>query len=251
MYYLYIDESGDTGDYNIKNSNIGGSSRFLTLGGIIVNDMTKQEFKLVHQNIISTFFNYYLPSNFKIHYEELRNSHKRKGKSIYSSWDGQKKLLLANYFFDAINKIDCSLLSVSIDLKKHCEKYGNPVNPIAYALYLILERFQYFLGDHREYGEVIYERFGSDLRKKVGIVHKQLESYYKFPKATSFPNINRKIHDGDPSIEFMLQFADFFTYAPWIKCESSCSKIRRYQEIRNKYYNLDHPLTRFRGNYEI
>ena len=44
------------------------------------------------------------------------------------------------------------LLSVSIDLKKHCKKYLRPVNPIAYGLYLILERFQYFLEDYNGKG---------------------------------------------------------------------------------------------------
>lgn len=76
-------------------------------------------------------------------------------------------LSLANHFFEAIKTIDCKLLSVSVDLKKHCEKYSMPVNVTAYTLYLILEGFQYFLEELDEYGKVIYERFGGSLRKEL------------------------------------------------------------------------------------
>ena len=126
-----------------------------------------------------------------------------------------------------------------------------PVNATAYTLYLILERFQYFLEELDENGKVIYEWFGGSLRKRVGIVHKQLTVTYAFPKYTYFNNINRRICNGNPCNEYMLQFADFFAFAPWIKCESNGTKTRRYNEIKHKYYNLDHPTSRRRGNYEI
>jgi hypothetical protein len=37
---------------------------------------------------------------------------------------------------------------------------------MAYSMYLILERFQYFLEDHDARGEAMYERYTSILQKK-------------------------------------------------------------------------------------
>ena len=62
MYYLFLDESG-----------VEGKSKFLTIGGIIVNDENKSRFNKEYNRIISTYFNFPRPKNFKLHYDELRN----------------------------------------------------------------------------------------------------------------------------------------------------------------------------------
>ena len=67
--------------------------------------------------------------------------------------------------------IDCNLLSVSINIKNHCEKYHYPVNICGYVLYLLLERYQYFLDDYSQDGKIIYERYSDNLRHKVYALH--------------------------------------------------------------------------------
>ena len=50
-------------------------SKFLTIGGIIVDDENKSRFNNEYNRIISTFFNFTRPENFKLHYRRVSNSH--------------------------------------------------------------------------------------------------------------------------------------------------------------------------------
>lgn len=239
MYYLFLDESG-----------IEGVSKFLTIGGIIVNDRNRDRLHNEYNRIISTFFNFPLPKNFKLHYEELRNAHRRKEESIYKQISHQRKQI-ADEMFCVIKTIDCSLLSVSINIKNHRERYYYPVNIYGYALYLLLERYQYFLDEHDQNGKIIYERYSNNLRHKVHAVHNYFEDNENFPNYTTFRSILGDIENGNPFAEPLLSFADFFVFAPWIKCESSYTKTCRYEEIKHKYYNFNHYFRRLRGNCEI
>ena len=245
MFYLYLDESGDDGDYDETNTDKGGSSRYVTLGGIIVNQDSKEIFETIHNKLIHKYFsNFDLPLNFKLHYTELREQ-------MYPySEIGLKRFELKDEIFTAIKSTKCHLISVTIDLKKHCT-YPEPVNPRAYALYLIMERFQYFLEDYFNRGVVIYERFLPHFRRKVGQVHVYLLKNKKFPTLTNFDQIMGQVKDGDPVAEPVLNFADFMAYIPYVKCKSQNTKMDMWNLIKSKYYNLDHPNPYRRGNYEI
>lgn len=69
MYYLYIDESGDSGDYlDESNKIIEGSSKYFTLAGIIVDDTLKIDLDNKINSISDKYFSTIsLPKNFKIH----------------------------------------------------------------------------------------------------------------------------------------------------------------------------------------
>jgi hypothetical protein len=248
MYYLYLDESGDDGDYFEGSDGVkGGSSKFFTLGGLIVDETSRYVFENVLQGILTSYFkNVKLPPKFKLHYTDLRE-----GKSPYDSLGKPKLLEISNRIFGAITSINCSLLSVTIDIEKHCKKYDYPVNPRAYALYLILERFQHFLQLLYKQGEVIYERYNSVFRKKVQQVHNYFLRNEFFPTFTSFQNIIGHVKNGDPTTEPVLIFSDFMAYAPWIKSVSQNQKVRRWNEIKHKYFRLDHANPFLRGNYEL
>jgi Protein of unknown function (DUF3800) len=249
LFYLYVDECGDDGDFNELKSRPdgkGGSSQYFTIGGIVVNDKSRILFSKEYDCIIQEFFSSIdLPNNFKLHYEELR--FKRYPYNLL----GHRRFELANRIFCSINLIDCYLLSVTIDIDKHCKKYYYPVNVRAYGLFLLLERFQYLLEDATLQGEVIYEKYNNVLRKKVDLIHRRFMDSPSFPTSTDFRCIKGIVKEGNPLLEHVLQFADFFTYAPWIKCQSNCTKTRRYEEIKHKYYNFNLGYERKRGNYEI
>ena len=153
--------------------------------------------------------------------------------------------------FNGIKLTESFLVSVTIGKEEHCKKYITPVNPTGYALYLILERFQYFLEERKDIGFAIFERFNGKMRKMVERVHKWLESTGSFPILTNFENIVRTVMDGDPAKEPLLQYADFFAYAIWKRSESLGTKTRRWDEIKHKYYNLDHLYQTKKGNVEI
>ena len=247
---LYIDESGDEGIYHpsyaLQNI-VGGSSRYFTLGGIIIKDKDKSLFKKELDTIVSeSLINISLPNDFKLHYFELRDA-----RYPYDKLSKEERLEIANKVFRTIVRTDCKLLSITLDIHFHCTKYSIPFSPRAYALFLILERFQYFLVDYNESGEVVYERYNSPIRKNVELLHAHLKENPSFPKYTHFDNILGGVKDGDPLLEPVLQFADFFAYIPFLKRTSSCKKLRRWNQIKHKYYNFDHPDYRKRGNYEV
>lgn len=246
MYYLYIDESGDVGDFRDSEDNvILGSSKYFTLAGIIVNDETRIEFEEELDKLITeTFDGIELPSKFKLHYQELRQKY-----PPYDQLDDDFRWNISNSIFRWIENADCWLLSITIDLDKHC-KYSRPADPRAYSLLLILERFQYFLQDKNDIGIAIYEKFNSKMRKKAEFEQKWLKKIPKFPVPTDLSLLKDRVRNGDPIKEPMLQISDFFAYAPWIKQMSNGQASKRFYQILPKYYNLGGSQF-FRGLVEI
>ena len=164
MYNIYIDESGDEGIYHEHSpSDIGGSSRFFTLGGIIIDERDNYLFKKEVDSIISDFFNgTTLAQDFELHYFDLRQ-----GRPPFDLLKREDRLAIADRVFNVIKSRDCKLVSITIDLLKHYTKYSSPYNPRSYALFLIQERFQYFLEDENEKGHAIYEGYVSRVQKGV------------------------------------------------------------------------------------
>lgn len=74
MYYLYVDESGDHDDYFGPNGDVTSNrTKYFTLGGIIFDERSKSDFEFYHSYLIDKYFSgFELPTNFKIHYHELR-----------------------------------------------------------------------------------------------------------------------------------------------------------------------------------
>lgn len=239
MYYLYLDESGDAGDYlNDKLEIISGSSRFFTLAGIIVEDTKITNFKNVYDSIMLKYFKgITLPANFKLHYHELRQTDPKI--YPYDQLRDPERWSIPEEIFSIIRSEECWLLSVTIDLERHCRKYEWPVDARAYSLLVILERFQYFLEEKNSTGKAIYEEYNAKLRKRTELELRKLQKYTKFPQFTDLGNIQGKVERGQPSVEIILQFADFFTYLPWIRKTTNYSATSKWNSVMHKYYNLD------------
>lgn len=246
-HYLYIDESGDSGDYLNKNNQIiKGSSQFFTLAGIIVNKDEQRKVENETNKMIDKYFaRESLDENFKLHYHPLRN--KRYPYNQLS--DGMRKQL-ADDVFDIIKNSDCILLSVTIDLERHCRKYGIPADPQAYAMLIMLERFQDFLEENNGEGRAIYERFNKKARKKVERTIKGLREVLRFRHYKELSNIRGHVENGDPKIHPILQLADFFAYAVWIKSTTSSKSKDRWESIKHKYFKLNEGWYKA-GNVEI
>ncbi|MCA2004141.1 MAG: DUF3800 domain-containing protein, partial [Candidatus Nitrosotenuis sp.] len=170
--------------------------------------------------------------NFKLHYHPLRQK-----KFPYDQITDEIRWSIPETIFTWIQNANCSLLSVTIDLDKHCE-YEYPADPRAYALLLILERFQYFLEDNHDFGTAIYEKFNAKLRKKVEMEQKWLRKIPTFPSPTDLHLLAERVRNGDPAAEPMLQIADFFAYLPWLRKMSDNQATSRLYSIIQKYYNL-------------
>ena len=250
MYYLYIDESGDDSPPKLHELFYDNTTRFFVVGGIIVDDAGKSRFEQSLDKIMAEYFSgISLPSNFKLHYEGLRN--KRHPKFPYTLLTDAQKYEIVDKMFDAICSIDCRLVSVSINVTKHFYQYAQPASPRAYTLLALMERFQYFLQDIGAKGEGIYEKYDRHLRHRVESVQGWLVKIDKFPKPVDFVNVSNRISSGEPSTHRVLQFTDFFVYTHYMKNFSKGAKADRWHSIKHKYYNLDYFQQFKRGNYDI
>ena len=230
---MYIDESGVESVTQDKTKRSFDYDWFTT-GGIIVRDDNIAKFEHVHDHIIKNNFTdngIELPANFKLHYNELRQK-----KYPYDQISDQMRHSIADEIFKAITAIDCKLVSVTICKSDHISRYNYPMNVRAYTLWLCLERFEYFLQGAKDDGVVVYERFSTRLRKKMNAEIRETCKRSRFPIFTNLGKIRGKIINGDPVKEKVLQFSDFFVYAPHIKMVTGHKKENRWQEIKNKYY---------------
>ena len=214
MYYLYLDESGDDGDYlDLHGNIIPGSSRFLVVGGIFVEDSKISDFDQKFSQIINKYFiskGITLPSNFKLHYTTL----KRGIKPPYDQITTQERLDLADEIFDAVNTIDCSLFAASLDIQDHCIKYNDRVNAKAYMLFLIYEKLDRIKKQSGISAEIVYEEF-NQIRKKIKLEIDKLLSFPTFPNPQNLIDIEKFVRSGKPNQHPVLQFADFIANATW------------------------------------
>lgn len=237
MYHLYLDESGVEGLSSNPNKKSLDDDWF-TSGGIIINEDKIGEFETSHAEIIYEFFTkrgVTLPKDFKLHYREARQR-----QSPYDHLSEKEIGELANSVFNTVKKIDCVLVSSSINKRTHCSKpYPYTANVRAYSLLLCLERFQYFLEEKNEEGISIYEKLTRSMRRNIEKDLKNLRDLTNFPFFTSLDKIKGKIRNGDPIKEKVLQFSDFVVYTPHIFFYTNLKCSNRFNEIHYKYYNTN------------
>ncbi|MEM3064987.1 MAG: DUF3800 domain-containing protein [Candidatus Nitrosotenuis sp.] len=235
MYRLFLDESGVEG---LSSNPVQRSADddWFTSGGIIVNENKIGEFETAHAEIIQEFFTrrgVTLPENFRLHYREARQ---RQGH--YAHLTEKEIGELASAVFNTVKKIDCKLVSASINKRTHCSKgYRYTANVRAYSLLLCLERFQYFLEENNGEGIGIYERLTRSMRRNIERDLQNLRALTNFPFFTNLDKIKGKIRYGDPIQEKTLQFADFIVYPAHLFFYSNQKCSNRFNEIFGKYYN--------------
>ena len=236
VHYLYIDESGDPGRYlDLNKKVILNSSKYFTLAGIIIdsqsaatvsNDVRKLALQYFPQSIVDTT---------KLHYNQLIQN-----APPYDSISDEDNLHLADGMFEIICNSSCTLLSVTIDLENHYKKYRlSAENPKAYAMLIMLERFQDFLESKDSQGAVFYERFNRRERRNIEITMKRLKKMLKSKRYVELNNIIGNIRNGDPLKEPILQLADFFAYATQIMYRTKGEKKRRWDSIKEKYFKFN------------
>lgn len=234
MWYLYIDESGDMGDYPNKNVYLNNkSSKYFTLGGIVVDENTKIDFETKTKALIEKHFGAMeLPRNFKLHYHPLRQN-----VYPYNHLSDEDRWSIPDSIFKCIRESDCKLLAVTLDLEEHCKRYERPPHPMAYTLLVMMDRFHHLLKDVDDSGTVIYEKYNSSLRKKV---EGQLKWLMNDPRLSSLSiyNIKGNVRNGDPKEHPILQMSDFFAYLPWNYYTTNRNASDRLSSLTGNFYNL-------------
>lgn len=234
MYRMYVDESG-------VDSINDPQSDWFTTGGLIIHRNDIQLFERAHDGIMARFFPDAPDRTFKLHYSRLLC-----GRGPYERMSPEERLQLADSMFSTIVNMPCYFVSASINKNRHYQKYQRPVKAQAYTLLLCMERFELFLQDHNDEGDMVYERYTRQQRRDLNYTRQNL-SRYGVLSPSDQKRIREPIISGDPLEHRALQFADFAVYAPQKRLTTRGHKGRRWSQIRPKYYNADAEEYRCRG----
>jgi len=227
-----MDESG-TPNLNSDMNNAAFGDDWFTIGGIITNESGRKKFEKIHSDILTKYFARNctaLSKNFKLHYHDLRRK-----TPPYDILSDVERLEIADAMFDAIRNIDCSLVSVTINKRKYAKWHEKPANIMAYALLVSMKRFQSFLEDKDSEGVAYYEEFTNRMRRTVTREMERISFRTNF--TGGLYKIKGRIKNGHPATDVVLQFADFFVYAPHIKSATNDHKQDRWLQVQYKYYN--------------
>ena len=204
MYTLYIDESGDPGRYD-ANDVTKSSTKHFTLAGIIAQDRVINTINTQVQNLIQQHFKSIpLDDKFKLHCYPLVKNY-----PPYDQLPAKGRLRLMDDVFGIIRNSQCWLLSATINLEKYFKKGYLYENPKAYAMLLMLERFQSFLRLNASTGNAIYERFSSGDRRKIKRAISALDGPLQIPYYADINGMLGNMQNGDPTNEPILQLVDF------------------------------------------
>ena len=114
------------------------------------------------------------------------------------------------------------------------KKQPAPVNPLAFGLIILIEKFLNYARDENIKDVVIiYERFNKGMRESVYRECQFLEKT-NFKTKLYLKKLIHHVNNGDPVKEPVLQFTDFWTCLPFMK-EKSFLDIQDYAK---QYYNF-------------
>ena len=235
MYTLFLDESGDDGDYLDSNGDvIFGSSKYLVVGGIIIKDTIINDFDNALSNLLDKYFikkGIVPPQNFKLHCTDLN-----KGKKFpYNQLTRTERQNLADEIFDTVSSFDCAVIAASLDLEKHCNKYNDRINAKAYMLFLCYEKLVEIKKQENITIEIIYEEF-NHIRKKIKKEITKLLSFPTFPNPQNLRDIENYVKSGKQNQHSGLQFADFIANAIWFARTKPNQKNRKMDIFYQKFF---------------
>lgn len=191
MYFMYIDESGDTAPIS------QGGTRFLVLTGCIVRDIDRVRIELDLRSIKRQYFqdeDVEIKSNF-LRYANPDVSIGSPLKLHDRDQYNQLENALANY----LKNLPVEIISVVIDKPEYWKKYPSQ-NPYEIAYLYLLERFQMFLKSENAIGICMID-------PREGQVEKTF------------------IGDSSARIHHMMRWKDGGHTMPWKKCENIVERL--------------------------
>jgi len=220
VYILYMDASGDPGEYQP-----GKNSRYYVLCGLACQPGTVQTVAPQFEAIVATSFGTAgVKAPARLHYWELI-----KGDNPYSKIDRKK---LADDVFNLVVRTRCDLLGVCLDKPECRRRYGGRmIPPVDHALEAIAMKFQTYLETKRDLGMIVSDREDASVERSLR------ELFHRFKRqGTRFKKI-QDILDGlyfAPSSNApCLQLADFCAYA--IRVAYERGDRDRFSQIEFKF----------------
>jgi len=217
VYILYLDASGDPGQYRGKNT------KYFVLGGIAC----KPEVSFECSKKLNTLLEKYFPDPTirpkKVHSHSLRTN-----RYPWNQIDGQK---FADELFNLITSSDITIFSMIIDKEAHWKQYVSPIEPYNLTLEMMMGRYEWFLERNKDIGIVVSDRENSALMDSLIILFERFKE-----KGTEFKKLKAIIDTifFAPSYTCpVLQTVDFCSYAVFSKYEYN--NLNRYNQIKTKF----------------
>lgn len=216
MFILYLDASGDPGQFTGKNS------RYYVLAGLACKPEISHQTTTQVPRVLGKYFGGSIPAPRELHYSRLIQK-----KFPYNKIDAKS---LADDIFDVMVGLDCVLFSMVLNKERHWLQYVRPLPPEEHMLEAMVNRFQWFLERKREVGMLVADSAGTPSDKAM------LDVFEKFKAdGTQFKQL-RNIVDTvffTPShTSTTLQLVDFCAYAVFSKYERG--KDERFKQIQPK-----------------
>lgn len=216
-YILYLDASGDSGQYRGKNT------KHFVLGGLSCKPETSFDCAPKLDELVELYFPDPNVRPKKLHYSSLINNK--------YPWNKIDKKQFADDFFEMILSADITLFSMVINKEEHWRKYVHPIDPYSLTLEMMMGRYQGFLERREDIGMVVSDRESKNLMEAL------LRLFERFKeKGTEF----RKLNNIFDTIFFapsytcpMLQAIDFCAYAVFSHYERK--KSDRFNQIFPKF----------------
>lgn len=144
MYFLYVDESGKSGLHDPVQP-------FHVLGGLIVEQSKWLAMETDLNARIDAIVPPPRPSDWELHMTEMVN-----GKGHFSAMRRQDRQALWEAVLDVIDTHCPTLIFTIVDKPRHVAQYGvNAIPAEDYTYMLMIERFNYFLGNRGDVGVIV------------------------------------------------------------------------------------------------
>lgn len=247
MYFLYLDESGNT-------SLDKGTTYYVLLGVAILDkntkDISEQVKELIRyielelsngwrkvdsshpfsRAIKESSEEYLKVKPLELHYHDLIQ-----GKPPYDVFDKPKRKEIADRMFEILVNNDVTLFASVINKRLHAKKYVLPIGPDLLGLEFIVGRFEHFLERQQDYGIIVLDEKGRKENLKIRNFFQDLRE-----EGTGFKKLDKVIESiflTPSEYTYSIQLADFAAYAVFSKFEHE--KENRFREIEGKFDKID------------
>jgi len=217
VYILYLDASGDPGQYRGKNT------KYFVLAGMACQPETTYDCSKNLERLLNKYFPKPNPRPKKIRYYPCIHNK--------FPWNQINSKDFADELFGMIINADVTLFGMIIDKVELWRQYAYPANPYQLALSFMMESYQWFLERNDELGMVVSDRENTSLMK-ILLQHfenlKEMGTEYK-----KMENIIDTIFFSPSKTCANLQTVDFCAYSIFRKYERGIDD--RFNQILLKF----------------
>lgn len=235
-YFLYLDESGDSGwpqDY-------GGASpnRHFIYAGLVVDGEQNYQLRMGVEDIIQRYFPLQMERPEELHYADLIHN-----KGTYGDLTNDEAKSMADDVFDLIKDVEPILMGTVVDKRRMRDRYGKDAfPPKRYGFRATVDRFNMHLEANDAVGTVTIDVADRGFDRKLRqLVYDAQDSGIEIAgsrkDSSKVPHIMDTITMSPSEMSPGIQIADYVAYVT--RHEHEYGDSDRYQEIEHLFRDPD------------